>query len=196
MLDGYSKHCTFPYRPCESCSKHDVSAVPQAWRTTPMASSLFQIPILSNPYSSVHTSLSLSLSGNRSAKMSTFSNDSSKIAASDQRSSFPHFPIIFIEFARLPISKAIEKDLKINIEILGWTYSYANDNDRRQGRSGVVSMSIRPFSFFFFPFSTTFPSTLSSEYWLLGANGLRYRLIQMRTGFHSKLDGATVSAML
>lgn len=140
--------------------------------------------------------LSLSLSGNRSAKMSTFSNDSSKIAASDQRSSFPHFPIIFIEFARLPISKAIEKDLKINIEILGWTYSYANDNDRRQGRSGVVSMSIRPSSFFFFPFSTTFPSTLSSEYWLLGANGLRYRLIQMRTGFHSKLDGATVSAML
>lgn len=196
MLDGYSKHCTFPYRPCESCSKHDVSAVPQAWRTTPMASSLFQIPILSNPYSSVHTSLSLSLSGNRSAKMSTFSNDSSKIAASDQRSSFPHFPIIFIEFVRLSISKAIEKDLKINIEILGWTYSYANDNDRRQGRSGVVSMSIRPSSFFFFPFSTTFPSTLSSEYWLLGANGLRYRLIQMRTGFHSKLDGATVSAML
>lgn len=196
MLDGYSKHCTFPYRPCESCSKHDVSAVPQAWRTTPMASSLFQIPILSNPYSSVHTSLSLSLSGNRSAKMSTFSNDSSKIAASDQRSSFPHFHIIFIEFVRLSISKAIEKDLKINIEILGWTYSYANDNDRRQGRSGVVSMSIRPSSFFFFPFSTTFPSTLSSEYWLLGANGLRYRLIQMRTGFHSKLDGATVSAML
>lgn len=89
-----------------------------------------------------------------------------------------------------------EKNLKINIEILGWTYSYANDNDRRQGRSGVVSMSIRPSSFFFFPFSTTFPSTLSSEYWLLGANGLRYRLIQMRTGFHSKLDGATVSAML
>lgn len=140
--------------------------------------------------------LSLSLSGNRSAKMSTFSNDSSKIAASDQRSSFPHFHIIFIEFVRLSISKAIEKDLKINIEILGWTYSYANDNDRRQGRSGVVSMSIRPSSFFFFPFSTTFPSTLSSEYWLLGANGLRYRLIQMRTGFHSKLDGATVSAML
>lgn len=128
--------------------------------------------------------------------MSTFSNDSSKIAASDQRSSFPHFHIIFIEFVRLSISKAIEKDLKINIEILGWTYSYANDNDRRQGRSGVVSMSIRPSSFFFFPFSTTFPSTLSSEYWLLGANGLRYRLIQMRTGFHSKLDGATVSAML
>lgn len=109
---------------------------------------------------------------------------------------FPHFHIIFIEFVRLSISKAIEKDLKINIEILGWTYSYANDNDRRQGRSGVVSMSIRPSSFFFFPFSTTFPSTLSSEYWLLGANGLRYRLIQMRTGFHSKLDGATVSAML
>lgn len=74
-----------------------------------MASSLFQIPILSNPYSSVHTSLSLSLSGNRSAKMSTFSNDSSKIAASDQRSSFPHFHIIFIEFVRLSISKAIER---------------------------------------------------------------------------------------
>lgn len=53
--------------------------------------------------------LSLSLSGNRSAKMSTFSNDSSKIAASDQRSSFPHFSIIFIEFARLPTSKAIER---------------------------------------------------------------------------------------
>lgn len=194
MLDGYSKHCTFPYRPCESCSKHDVSAVPQAWRTTPMASSLFQIPILSNPYSSVHTSLSLSLSGNRSAKMSTFSNDSSPLLTNARF--FPIFILFFIEFVRLSISKAIEKDLKINIEILGWTYSYANDNDRRQGRSGVVSMSIRPSSFFFFPFSTTFPSTLSSEYWLLGANGLRYRLIQMRTGFHSKLDGATVSAML
>lgn len=194
MLDGYSKHCTFPYRPCESCSKHDVSAVPQAWRTTPMASSLFQIPILSNPYSSVHTSLSLSLSGNQSAKMSTFSNDSSPLLTNARF--FPIFILFFIEFVRLSISKAIEKDLKINIEILGWTYSYANDNDRRQGRSGVVSMSIRPSSFFFFPFSTTFPSTLSSEYWLLGANGLRYRLIQMRTGFHSKLDGATVSAML
>ena len=195
MLDGYSKHCTFPYRPCESCSKHDVSAVPQAWRTTPMASSLFQIPILSNPYySCIHTSLSLSLSGNRSAKMSTFSNDSSPLLTNARF--FPIFILFFIEFVRLSISKAIEKDLKINIEILGWTYSYANDNDRRQGRSGVVSMSIRPSSFFFFPFSTTFPSTLSSEYWLLGANGLRYRLIQMRTGFHSKLDGATVSAML
>lgn len=138
--------------------------------------------------------LSLSLSGNRSAKMSTFSNDSSPLLTNARF--FPIFILFFIEFVRLSISKAIEKDLKINIEILGWTYSYANDNDRRQGRSGVVSMSIRPSSFFFFPFSTTFPSTLSSEYWLLGANGLRYRLIQMRTGFHSKLDGATVSAML
>lgn len=198
MLDGYSKHCTFPYRPCESCSKHDVSAVPQAWRTTPMASSLFQIPILSNPYSSVHTSLSLSLFREIEVRKC-------------QRSRTIHRRLPLLTNARLfPIfilfssnswdyqfrKQSNEKNLKINIEILGWTYSYANDNDRRQGRSGVVSMSIRPSSFFFFPFSTTFPSTLSSEYWLLGANGLRYRLIQMRTGFHSKLDGATVSAML
>lgn len=59
MLDGYSKHCTFPYRPCESCSKHDVSAVPEAWRTTPMASSLFQIPILSTILVYIPFSLSL-----------------------------------------------------------------------------------------------------------------------------------------
>lgn len=87
-----------------------------------------------------------------------------------------------------------EKDLKINIEILERMYSYENDNHRRQRRSGVVSMSIHPSVLF--SFLDSFPSTLSSEYWLLGANGLRYRLIQMRTGFHSKLDGATVSAML
>ncbi|KOX80965.1 hypothetical protein WN51_00883 [Melipona quadrifasciata] len=37
------------------------------------------------------------------------------------------------------------------------------------------------------------PARCPPEYWLLGANGLRYRLIQMRTGFHSKLDGATIT---
>lgn len=199
MLDGYSKHCTFPYRPCESCSKHDVSAVPEAWRTTPMPSSLFQIRILSTmpvyiPLSPVtrETEMFLDVEG---------FVEGSKIVAFDHRHSFPIFLLFSyvsrhrtIKFTRT--SKAIEqKRFENKYRNIGEDAFVGDVNHRRQRRFDiVVSMSIHPSVLF--SSLDSFPSTLSSEYWLLGANGLRYRLIQMRTGFHSKLDGATVSAML
>lgn len=121
MLDGYSKHCTFPYRPCESCSKHehDVSAVPEAWRTTPMPSSLFQIRILSTmpvyiPLSPV------------TRKCFSTSKDSSK----DRRSLlltiavrflfsyyFHTFLVIERSNSRELRKQSNKKDLRINIEI-------------------------------------------------------------------------------
>lgn len=116
----------------------------------------------------------------------------------------PPFPIFLlfsyvsrhrtIKFTRT--SKAIEqKRFENKYRNIGEDAFVGDVNHRRQRRFDiVVSMSIHPSVLF--SSLDSFPSTLSSEYWLLGANGLRYRLIQMRTGFHSKLDGATVSAML